>query len=87
MGGADWDALNTDHTQDHVTLPIPIGSCTDITMQISTSVTKISTGRIADRIVYFFILQTLCSANDEFVKMHISKYPEIDMHRHTSTRS
>jgi len=38
MGGASWEAVSTDHSQDHTMPSIPIDSCTDIAIEISSSV-------------------------------------------------
>lgn len=35
-GVGGWEVPSTDHTPDHTTLSIPMGSCTVIAIQIST---------------------------------------------------
>lgn len=41
--GGGSEAVSTDHARDHATLSIPIGSCTDTGVQISSSVISVHT--------------------------------------------
>lgn len=80
--GEVWEAVSTDHIQDHTMLSIPIGSCTDKSQVPSILCTHgcictYSTNQHKRRNIFPCFL----SAHKE----HIYTYSEIDMHGHTRT--
>lgn len=77
-------AASTDHARDHAMLSIPIGSCTDTSVQIFSSVNSVHT---------WMHMHTKSTQGGECVafsprflpahKERIYTYIEIDMHGHT----